>query len=688
VILSDPLLPLLDFPVVQHGLLTDSAETRYMFCMPLQGTIRIVACVGIALLPAAGARSNPNPADKADAWVEVTTPHFSVMSDDGEKTARRIADQFEQIRSLYSRALSRNLRLDPGIPILIVAARNEKSLSQLIPEYWAEKGHTHPAGIFVAGAEKNFIALRTDAQGEFPYLTIYHEYVHLIVSLNFQHFPLWLNEGFATFFGSATVAGKAGKLGQPNASELFVLSQTKLLPLDVLFRVGHDSPYYNEAEKTNIFYAESWALVHYLMTDDVRKKKENQIDKYIGLVEGGGDPVDSAKLTFGDLGRLKKELDAYASRTSFAAYAVDLPEAAGAKPYSVRAVPRAEAVATLGEFDIGRGQLEAARSKMEEAIRLDPNLAATQEGMGLIFFRENRPAEAQKYFSQAAALNSKSALTYYYDGMLLLTSDTVEEDPDEARDALEKAVALKPELAPAWDALATLYAREPATLPKAVESEERAVKTMPGEPRYQFNLGAILLRAGFYDDARAVAQRVTKSGDRGVAAAAADLLRQIDRVEENNAENSDPRRAAASPAGPANTLATGSAGTNPPEPVLRKRPSAESSRAASDDASGPAPEAPAAVTTARPYSMIGTVAAIDCATAPQMQITLQAGQIVMHLHASNIDKVEFKGGSGSGASGKAACGQLRAQKARISYQLVAGKAWDGEILSIELQASP
>jgi tetratricopeptide (TPR) repeat protein len=664
-----------------------------MFPMPLLRTIRTIGCVGIVLLSTENARSSPTPADKPDAWVEVTTPHFSVMSNDGEKTGRRIADQFEQIRSLYSRALSHDLRLDPGIPILIIAVKNEKSLSQVIPEYWADKGHTHPAGIFVPGAEKNFIALRTDVQGEFPYLAIYHEYVHLIVSLNFQHFPLWLNEGFATFFGSATVAGRAGKLGQPNESELFVLSQTKLLPLDVLFGVGHDSPYYNEANKTNVFYAESWALVHYLMTDEVRKKKENQIDKYIGLVESGGDPVESAKSAFGDLGQLKKELDSYASRTSFTAYAVELPEAAGGKPYSVRAVPQGEALATLGEFDIGRGQLEAAHVKMEEAIRLDPNLAATQEGMGLVLFRENKRDEAQKYFSRAVALDSKSALTYYYDGMLLLTSDNVEEDPDEARGALEKAVALKAELAPAWDALATLYAREAASLPKAVEAAQRAVKTMPGEPRYQFNLASILLRAGFYDDARAVAQKVAKSGDKAVASATTYLLQQIDRAEENSAADSDSRQAAASPTSPANAAGTASAGMNQPEPVLKKRVTTESSRAAKassapDDATVPAPEAPAAVAAPRAYSMIGTVGAADCAAAPQMHVTLQAGNIVMHLHAADTGKIEFKSGPSSVTPGKIACSQLRGQKARISYQLVAGKPWDGEILSIEIENSP
>jgi len=71
---------------------------------------------------------------------------------------------------------------------------------------------------------------------KYPYLAIYHEYLHLIVNLNYQHFPLWLNEGFADFFGCATLSAKDGKLGQPSSSELYVLQQSKLLPLDLLFK--------------------------------------------------------------------------------------------------------------------------------------------------------------------------------------------------------------------------------------------------------------------------------------------------------------------------------------------------------------------------------------------------------------------------------------------------------------------
>jgi tetratricopeptide (TPR) repeat protein len=620
--------------------------------------------------------------DKPEAWVEVTTPHFSVMCNDGDKTARRIADQFEQVRLLYSKALSRKLRLDPGIPIVIIATKNERSLSQIIPEYWAQKGHMHPSGVFMPSPERNYIALRTDVEGQFPYLIVYHEYVHLILNLNFQHLPLWLNEGFATFLGSATLLPKSARLGQPNESELRILSETKLLPLDVLFNVQYDSPYYNEAEKTNIFYAESWALVHYLMTNPERRK-DQQLDKYLQLIDSGDDPEASAKAAFGDLGQLKKELDGYVFRTSYSMYVVNLPDPPDPITYSVRAVSRAEADATLGDFDVSRRQLDAARTKIEEAIRLDPNLAAPQESMALLLFRENKREEALKYFSRAVELDSKSALTYYYDGMLLLSDITDEEDPDAARNALEKAVALKPELAPAWDALAMLYDSDPDTYDKALSAAEHAVKAMPGDLRYQYNLAVVLMRMEKYKDARAIAQRISKSADPKLAGPAGELMDRIDRAEEYNSTN---RERAAVPASSEGFGKPAGAGSS-----FRFK-SGEESSAPAKSSSGegalkPVPGAPVGVNSTHPYSMVGTMASVNCANAPQAQITLQAGALVMKLHATDFAKVELKLAAGGLSPENAACSELQGRKARISYQIVAGKAWDGEMVSIELQST-
>ena len=643
----------------------------------------IVLVLLIAVFAAAAAWGAPYPADKQEIWTEVQTPHFVVASNDGETTARRVADQFEQIRFLYSKALNQKLRLDPGTPILIFAVENERALSQLMPENWAQKGHTHPAGMFVPGQEKNYIALRTDAEAEFPYLPIYHEYVHLIINLNYQHFPLWLNEGFADFLGCATLTGKGGKLGQPSASELDVLQRSKLLPLDALFKVDHQSPYYNEANKTSIFYAESWALVHYLMLDP-EKQKTQALSKYIALVESGADPVEAATRAFGDLAQLQKTLQAYIARTSYMELNVALPAKLDARDYSVRTISAAEAQARLGDFDLYRGQQEAAQKKLEEAIRLDPNLAAAQESMGLLLFRQNESYAAEKYFARAVELDTKSALAYFYHAMLLTSQAPDPEETAEARASLEKAVALNPGLGPAWSNLGLLYANS-GEFDKALSAAKSAVDSVPGEPHFQYNLAVVLARMERFDDARSIARKLHSSGDPAIVSAADNFLKQLDQAQQYAAfkkmnESSSPPAATMNNE---NGLAADSSA-----PVLRSRaennvtPSSIPAGAAVNSVAETPPSAP------RAYSMVGTITEVNCGPAPQLRMTLQARSIVMHLHSGDFSHVAIKS-AGANAGGKAGgCAALRGRNARVSYQLVGEKDWDGEVISIEFRDAP
>ena len=650
------------------------SPTRY-FCA--------LSASAITLLAGMAGWSKPAPADKLETWIEVQTPHFIVASNDGENTARRFAAQFEQIRFLYSKALNPGLHLDPGYPILIFAVKNEKSLSQLIPEYWAEKGHTHPAGLFVPGQEKNYIALRIDVEGEYPYLPIYHEYVHLIVNLNYQHFPLWLNEGFADFLGCATLTAKGGKLGQPSSSELYVLQQSKLLPLDLLFKVDHQSPYYNEANKTNIFYSESWALVHYLMLDPARQK-EQSLSKYISFVENGADPVEAANRAFGDLVQLQKALQSYITKTSYLEYVVPLPGRQDAKDYSVRTISPAEAQARLGDFDLYRGQLESAQKKLEEAIRLDPNLPAAQESMGLLLFRQDKRYEAERFFSRAVALDSKSALAYYYHAMLLMSQGADAEEMAEAKAALEKAVALNPGLGWAWSNLGLLYANDAGALDKALNAAKRAVDTVPGEPHFQYNLAEVLARMERFDEARTIARKLQSVGDPNIVSLAGKFLTQIDEAQQYAAyKKMNEATSATTPAiNQGTTLSSGI-----PAAALRRRTqdNADSTRTADETAPVVEPSAPAAP---RAYSMVGTITDVNCAAAPQIQLTLKAQTLVMHLHSRDYSQVAIKSAGTNSAAKKPVCAALRGRNAHVSYQLVLEKEWDGELVSIEFRDTP
>ena len=128
----------------------------------LRDLLRVLVASLLALLPAARFTA------AKDAWIEVRTPNFTVISNAGEKEARKIADQFEQIREVFHSAFPK-LRTEIGKPVVIFAVKNEESLKLLLPEYWETKGHAHPAGIYVPGEAEHFVAVRTDIQGDNPY---------------------------------------------------------------------------------------------------------------------------------------------------------------------------------------------------------------------------------------------------------------------------------------------------------------------------------------------------------------------------------------------------------------------------------------------------------------------------------------------------------------------------------------
>src|SRR5574337_1780209 len=191
-----------------------------------------------------------------------------------------------------------------------------------------------PAGIFLAGPEKHYVALRLDAAGENPYHIIYHEYMHMLVGLNFGALPVWLNEGLAEFYGNTTIGDREIGLGRPDDSHLTRLNEGRLLPLEVLLRVNHDSPHYNEADKTSVFYAESWALVHYLILDE-QMRQARPLQTFFNLLKSDTNELEAARRAFGDLKQLEKKIESYVRQTSFRYYRMKPPAQLAEKDYRV-----------------------------------------------------------------------------------------------------------------------------------------------------------------------------------------------------------------------------------------------------------------------------------------------------------------------------------------------------------------
>jgi tetratricopeptide (TPR) repeat protein len=614
--------------------------------------------------------------EKTEPWTEIRTTHFVVASDGGEKTARRVADQFETVRRVFQATMP-NAHFSTGIPIQILAARNAESFAKIFPEFPYDKRRGQqrepPAGLFVAGPEKVYIGIRTNASGRVPYEAIYRDYARLVLKLSYRNLPPWLEEGYLNVYGSLTINERGARLDHPDPEDLSVLFESPLLPVELVLQVDRKSAYYTVGEKNTVYFAESRALVHFLLTDP-RISGSKVLDQYISKVEGGADSLVAARQVFVDLNQLQSKLETYVKETK--SPPVDIGVAGGSDSGGpARMLSAAQAEARIADFLAHHGKRGDAEDMLEDALKLEPTLAEAEQSMGFLQMQQNHLDDADMHFARALELDPNDALTYYGQGQLAMTRGGFVGVPVGAVVAFEKTVSLNPDFAQAWFNLASIYATRNETLQKALTDAQRAASLEPGESGYQLQVASILDRLGRTDDARkTVAQVQAGSSDPKVANKAGDMLAQM------TPKPAPP--AAGAPAAPV-PAAPSSAGI----PRIERRTEPDQPAAAPPPVrSEPVSSVPPiAASSTRVYSMLGTITDVVCANAPQVKITLKAQTIVMHLHASDLGQVAIKSAGASVPAKSTSCASLRGRSVRVSYLLVSDQTWDGEMQSVEFR---
>jgi tetratricopeptide (TPR) repeat protein len=121
-------------------------------------------------------------------------------------------------------------------------------------------------------------------------------------------------------------------------------------------------------------------------------------------------------------------------------------------------ISEAESLAVRADFMVHSGRYAAARQMLEESLKSDPKLAAAYESMGQLYAQQNQTDEANKWYSQAVALNSQSYLANYYYATNLLKGRLDDDLAAKAESSLRTAIRINPEFAPAYEALAYLLA--------------------------------------------------------------------------------------------------------------------------------------------------------------------------------------------------------------------------------------
>ena len=439
-------------------------------------------------------------------WIEVRSSNFTVVSDAGEKQARKTALQFERIRTIFRQSIP-GAALHPTPLVTVLAAKDEASMRDLLPEYW-ELGRAHPAGILVGRFNLYYAAVNLKVRGSTPYENLYHEYFHAITIPAFPDRPVWLAEGLAEYFGHTEFEGSRAEIGKADPNLIALLRDHSLIPLDQLFRVDRYSPYYNEANKTNLFYAESWALTHYLLVGDGEAHKP-MLSAYLEALKQGKTSSEAAAAAFGDLKTLQDDLQRYIEHSSFPFEKLPLSEAIDTIHTSAHPLSEAESDAYRAGLAVLRNRTDDAKSLLKEALRLDGDVALTYQYLSLTQSLAGQRERALESVSKAISLDPNNSFTCYFRAYLATTGGGMKSGNSSVEEDLRRAISLSPEFAPSYSLLAVYLATVEHNLPEALSLAEKAISFEPENVGYQLPLGQVLAKMQKWDDADLAAARAT-----------------------------------------------------------------------------------------------------------------------------------------------------------------------------------
>lgn len=393
-----------------------------------------------------------------EQWIEARNPNFRVLTDSSEKQAVHVLDQFERIRAMFHTLLP-GTGTDPVEPIVVIAAKNTRSFQRFEPTAYLERGQLHVAGLFTRVYDKNYVLLRLDAVSDHPFAEVYHEYTHLQLSGDSEWMPLWLNEGLAEFFQNTLIGEKNVWLGGPSPENIDYMRQRQLIPLRVLLKIDRSSPYYHEEQKGTIFYAESWALTHYLEFAD-RSEGTHRINDYLNLLRGHQDPISAAEKAFGNLDRLEVSLDAYIRNNTFRQFALpSAPTSMDASKFSLRSLTRSEADTTRADVLVAVQRDNEARILLDSVLKTDPENAQPYETMGTLEYRADNRDAALQWYRQAIHLSSDNYFAYFNFANLAMADEKAWGNP-EIESSLRTAIRLNPRYYQAKEFLATLLSSQ------------------------------------------------------------------------------------------------------------------------------------------------------------------------------------------------------------------------------------
>jgi tetratricopeptide (TPR) repeat protein len=459
----------------------------------------------------------------------VNSPNFQIMSTMSIEEVSKLAIDLERFRVIIAR-FTNAPPSDSPIPTKIFAFEKERDFQRFTRD-------SNAAGWMSPGMRSNVIAFADYRRMDSSQI-IRHEYIHFVLNnATTIEYPTWYSEGFAEYMSTFEIRkDQELVIGTAERDRVQVLNWAPWIPLRRVIAARGLDGFHNDTE-VGVFYAEAWALVHYLQQGrEGRHNVSEELDRYLELVEAGSSDEDAFEEAFGvTISIANRDLKFYLEHKIQAiVFALSVLNFDPPKP-SVRSLAPGQAAAELGELSLTSGYGPDAQVYFEAAIAADPVNARAHAGLGDAFKFQNLWEQAEPHFHRAVELDPDDALNYL--DLAEYLHDKARQDEFEAdREALLKAARIEYVKSQKRDpSLPETYAMYGSTYLESGQDHARAVKMLEhANGLLPSNTDILLMLAKAYalnerdDEARELVERyVAWSHSTGRGDAVSEILAEL-----------------------------------------------------------------------------------------------------------------------------------------------------------------
>lgn len=368
--------------------------------------------MGFTALAAAGPRE-PYPG-LGRKWQHYQSPNFELYSANNERESREVLERMELLRALFLDVFQLKARLPQ--PVTIYYFDRQADFDGYKPVR-LRGGDARYQGFCNNFPDRTVITLAPARDRESAIEVIYHEYVHYLFRITEQNPAPWFNEGVAELFSTMQDDDGWLQLGRPVTGRVMELQRGRMMPFDQLFAVGYDSSVFKDSGHSGMFYAQSWAFLHYCYfgVNKIPQDKMALFLRIAGSSEIQKNPELFRKVCGELLGLdytgLMREMERYILRGRFQGRKAKRPAIAPRKDYIVRSVPPEEVEVRLAELSLRMTDSPYANLLVRERLERSPD-ARLRELMGSVALYAQEPDIAREHWRAAVELGTDNAAIF------------------------------------------------------------------------------------------------------------------------------------------------------------------------------------------------------------------------------------------------------------------------------------